>query len=96
MLFRSVIRLLPGGAKIIGRGGTADYIVDTAMVSRAHCRLLATEADQLHVEDLASTNGTFVNEQRVTHAVLTPGDRLRLGRLELDVERSEEEAAEGL
>ena len=41
----------------------------------------------LEVEDLDSTNGTFVNDQRVRKAMLTTGDRLRIGRVELAVTR---------
>jgi pSer/pThr/pTyr-binding forkhead associated (FHA) protein len=53
-------------------------------VSRIHCRLTATD-DALEVVDLSSTNGTFVNDQRVRKAVLSAGDRLRIGRVELTV-----------
>jgi pSer/pThr/pTyr-binding forkhead associated (FHA) protein len=39
------------------------------------------------VLDLKSTNGTFVNDKRVEKATLATGDRLRVGRVELTVER---------
>jgi pSer/pThr/pTyr-binding forkhead associated (FHA) protein len=79
-------RVLPGSMKTIGRATRADFIVDVALVSRVHCRL--TEADgKLEVEDLGSTNGTFVNDRRVKRAVLAPGDRLRIGRVELLITR---------
>jgi len=55
-------------------------------VSRIHCRLTAGE-EQLEVVDLSSTNGTFVNDERVACAKLTKGDRLRVGRVELTVEK---------
>jgi pSer/pThr/pTyr-binding forkhead associated (FHA) protein len=38
---------------------------------------------ELEVRDLDSTNGTFVNGQRIASACLTPGDRLKVGRVEL-------------
>ena len=50
-------------------------MVDAAMVSRLHCRLTAG-ATELQVMDLESTNGTFVNGERVTQASLKAGDRL--------------------
>ena len=53
-------------------------------MSRVHCRLVAT-ASELTVDDLESTNGTFVNADRVVTSALHDGDRLRLGRLELVV-----------
>lgn len=83
---RRTFRLLPGRAKTIGRARRADFVVDTPMVSRVHCRLVASET-HLEVEDLESTNGTFVNGARVERGVLTDGDRLQVGRLELAVLR---------
>jgi pSer/pThr/pTyr-binding forkhead associated (FHA) protein len=79
-------RLRSGAIKTVGRAPRADFIVDAALVSRLHCRLTATD-DKLEVVDLASTNGTFVNDERVDKARLTKGDRLRVGRVELTVER---------
>jgi pSer/pThr/pTyr-binding forkhead associated (FHA) protein len=77
-------RILPGGIRTIGRAPQADFVVDVAMVSRIHCRLTAGPRG-LEVEDLDSTNGTYVNGRRIRTAALVPGDRLRLGRLELVV-----------
>ena len=79
-------RLAPGAIKTVGRAPRADFIVDAALVSRLHCRLTAA-ADALDVEDLSSTNGTYVNDKRVTRAQIVSGDRLRVGRVELTVER---------
>jgi pSer/pThr/pTyr-binding forkhead associated (FHA) protein len=78
-------RVATGAAKTLGRSVRADFIVDVAMVSRVHCRLIADEAGRLIVEDLESTNGTFVNDRRVTKAEVVQGDRLRVGRVELAV-----------
>lgn len=79
-------RLLPGSVKTIGRSSGAEFIADAAMVSRLHCRLTAG-ATELEVVDLESTNGTFVNGQRVTKASLKEGDRLGVGRVELAISR---------
>jgi pSer/pThr/pTyr-binding forkhead associated (FHA) protein len=76
-------RILPGGVRTLGRAAGADFIVDAALVSRVHCRLTALPEGQLEVRDLESTNGTFVNGQRVDVARLAPGDRLQVGRMEL-------------
>lgn len=81
---RLTFRLPPGSVKTIGRSTGAEFIVDAALVSRLHCQLTAT-ADSLHVKDLGSTNGTFVNGTRVKAAQLIDGDRLSVGRLELVV-----------
>ena len=82
----TTFRLRPGAVKTVGRAPRADFIVDVALVSRLHCRLTAGE-EQLEVVDLSSTNGTFVNDERIDRAKLTKGDRLRVGRVELLVER---------
>jgi pSer/pThr/pTyr-binding forkhead associated (FHA) protein len=79
-------RLTPGAIKTVGRATRADFIVDAALVSRIHCRLTATDR-HLEVEDLSSTNGIFVNDKKVDRARLTSGDRLRVGRVELTIEK---------
>ena len=79
-------RIRPGKIKTIGRSAGAEFIVDAARVSRLHCQLTAG-ATELQVLDLQSTNGTFVNGQRVTEAHLKAGDKLGVGRVELVVTR---------
>jgi pSer/pThr/pTyr-binding forkhead associated (FHA) protein len=79
-------RLHTGAIKTLGRAPRADFIVDAPLVSRLHCRITAAD-EILEVVDLKSTNGTFVNDARVQRGQLKNGDRLRLGRVELSVER---------
>lgn len=81
-------RVVPGAIKTVGRAPRADFILDAALVSRIHCRLEAGN-DNLEVIDLASTNGTYVNDKRVARARLASGDRLRIGRVELKVEKTQ-------
>lgn len=81
-------RLLPGSIKTVGRATRADFVLDVALVSRFHCRLTVLPNGALEVEDLQSTNGTFVNDARIERRALTDGDRLRVGRVELTVERA--------
>jgi pSer/pThr/pTyr-binding forkhead associated (FHA) protein len=78
-------RLPTGASRTMGRGPRADFIVDLALVSRIHCRVTAA-SDRLEVEDLSSTNGTFINDTRVEKGQLADGGRLRIGRVELAVE----------
>jgi len=81
-------RILPGSIKTIGRAPRADFIVDATLVSRIHCRLTAG-ASELEMVDLDSTNGTFVNGQRVPRAALKSGDRLGVGHVDLVITRAE-------
>jgi len=82
-----LFRLLPGSIKTVGRAPRADFIVDVPLVSRLHCRL-TLQPDGLLVEDLESTNGTFVNGERVTRLLMRHGDALRVGRMEFSVRES--------
>ena len=76
-------RILPGGVRTVGRATGADFIIDAALISRVHCRLTALPSGELEVRDLESTNGTFINGQRIETARLSSGDRLGVGRVEL-------------
>jgi pSer/pThr/pTyr-binding forkhead associated (FHA) protein len=76
-------RILAGGVRTIGRATGADFIVDAPLVSRVHCRLTASADGNLEVQDLDSTNGTFINGKRVEAGRLKSGDRLGVGRIEL-------------
>jgi pSer/pThr/pTyr-binding forkhead associated (FHA) protein len=83
-------RVTPGAIRTLGRGAVADFVVDGPMVSRLHARVLVSASGLLEVEDLGSTNGTYVNDRRVTHSVLVAGDLLRLGRVEINVSQAGE------
>lgn len=74
-------RLLPGTLKTMGRAPRADFVVDAALVSRVHCRFTLDQTNQLALEDLGSTNGTFVNGKKVGKATLSDGDKLTVGRV---------------
>jgi pSer/pThr/pTyr-binding forkhead associated (FHA) protein len=93
---RVSFRMPVGAVKTIGRSAGAEFIVDSALVSRLHCQL-SSIGDTLRVKDLESTNGTFVNGRRIASAELRDGDCLRVGRVELRVSRrTEQPAAERL
>ena len=88
----AVLRLRPDMVRTLGRAAIADLVVEAPLLSRVHCRLTA-RADMLLVEDLRSTNGTFVNGRRVERAALGDGDRLTVGRVEFAVSRQSAAAA---
>jgi pSer/pThr/pTyr-binding forkhead associated (FHA) protein len=79
-----LFRILPGTLKTMGRAARADFIVDAALVSRLHC-LFTLDGDTLGVEDLNSTNGTWVNGEKVAKVPLLSGDRVKVGRVEFEV-----------
>ncbi len=63
----------------IGREASADIVIADPEVSRAHARLV-TKPGGVIIEDLGSTNGTFVNKQRITAPrAISPGDEITLG-----------------
>ncbi len=63
---------------VIGRGENCDLRVPLVSVSRRHCEL-RVQGQGLKVRDLASSNGTYVNNGRVTEVDLRAGDRLAVG-----------------
>lgn len=71
----------------VGRGGQNDLVLDgDEFASARHARIEA-RGDGVWVQDLESTNGTFVNGSRVAGAQrLNPGDVLRVGETDLVVE----------
>src|SRR6266566_4985119 len=61
-------------------------------VSSHHCELIR-RGDEIVVKDLNSTNGTFINGEKITEAVLKPGQILRLGMIEMRLETGDATAA---
>jgi two-component system cell cycle response regulator len=66
-------------ALVLGRAADADLIVADPSVSGHHARVVRAPDGGYRVEDLHSTNGTFVNGRRVDAAPLKASDRLQLG-----------------
>ena len=71
---------------VLGRDNTADVILDDPGISRRHTEIRVT-SDGPHlvasIRDLGSTNGTFVNGERITSQRLADGDRVNVGRTAL-------------
>ena len=89
--------MLSPGEYVIGRAHDADICVETPVLSRQHARL-TIHHDHLLLEDLASSNGTFVNEQPIVEATrLFPNQSIRLGPdIALEVRHHRTAAAPGV
>ncbi|MGD2174889.1 MAG: SpoIIE family protein phosphatase [Candidatus Brocadiaceae bacterium] len=77
----------------IGRGMDMDVRLDDLTVSKRHARILRNERAEYVLEDLASSNGTFLNDKQVTTKPLTEGDRITIGQTAFEFRRPEAESA---
>ena len=77
---------LSGGA-LLGRGAEADIVLEDSFSSSRHARLVA-QGDAVVLEDLGSTNGTYLNGEPLSGPQpLHEGDRIRIGDSEFVFER---------
>jgi Inner membrane component of T3SS, cytoplasmic domain len=74
-----VTYLLREGNTTVGRHPESDIFLNDVTVSRHHCRFVVTP-DSISIEDSGSTNGTYVNDERVDAAELHAGDEVLIGR----------------
>ena len=74
---------------IIGRSPSADIQIDNLAVSKYHARLIK-QKDQYTVEDLSSTNGTFLNDEKITSTILKHNDIVTVGKHTLVIYYNEE------
>jgi hypothetical protein len=74
---------LMGAITVLGRDDVADIVLDDPGISRRHSEIRVTN-DGPHlvasIRDLGSTNGTFVNSERISSQRLSDGDRITVGR----------------
>ena len=71
----------------IGRHGQCELVLHDPEVSRRHLKL-STGENGWWLDDLGSTNGSFVNGQRITQHTAAPGDRIQIGQSVLVIQRS--------
>jgi pSer/pThr/pTyr-binding forkhead associated (FHA) protein len=76
--------VLGDGDTVAGRSDDVDIFLGDVTVSREHARFTVNE-DGLSVEDLKSTNGTYINAERRDQAQLEPGDEVIIGKFHLVV-----------
>ena len=75
---------LERGTVVLGRGQDADIRFEDELVSRRHCAL-SFDGSSVTVEDLGSTNGTFVDGNFVHKQILDSDNRLQIGKMVLKV-----------
>ncbi len=73
-----------GKTVLVGRAVTSDLAVYDPTVSRKHAELSSTPGG-LFVKDLGSSNGTFVNGNRIAEATVSPGDSITFGKIEFSL-----------
>jgi pSer/pThr/pTyr-binding forkhead associated (FHA) protein len=77
---------LASGVIMIGRGADCQLILEDDYVSTRHARVVSTP-DGIYIEDLGSTNGSYVNGQRITAPTsITMADTVRIGKTILKLE----------
>ena len=76
-----------GPSMTIGRAPECELLIDDTYASSQHARLFGKNGSW-YVEDLGSTNGTFVNDQKLAApAMVQPGDKIRIGTTTLELRR---------
>lgn len=79
---------LLGALTVLGRDASADITLDDPGISRRHAEIRVTYDGPrlvISIRDLGSTNGTYVNGERVESRRLTEGDRITVGRISLNL-----------
>ena len=65
---------------VVGRNNSCDLRIPLSSVSREHCEILIAD-DKIKVKDLGSSNGTYLNNNRIKEKMLEAGDELSIGRV---------------
>ena len=76
------------GVNRFGRGPKSDVLIEHPSISARHCEILLAD-DGVIARDCDSTNGTFLDGQRLTEAKLSPGQILQLGEVQFLVESTD-------
>jgi pSer/pThr/pTyr-binding forkhead associated (FHA) protein len=75
------------GEVIVGRGDNCHVVLNDSYVSQAHARIF-TRGDSVMLEDLGSTNGTYLNRRKIAAPVeLQRGDKVKIGKTVLEMRK---------
>lgn len=87
-----VLEMEPGKRFSVGRTKENDIALDDASVSKMHAALLLNKKGELVLSDTGSTNGTFIDGERIAYGkavVFSAGQKLRFGTIEVEFEEIE-------
>src|SRR5262245_14771536 len=73
------------GEILIGRKGDADIVLNNQHVSRHHAKIVKM-AEGFFLQDLDSTHGTFINNERIEQHLLKHGDKIGLGKDRIELQ----------
>lgn len=83
---RRTIEFVPGSRISVGRAGGNDLVIDDTSVSKIHASLVMAADGSLALADTGSTNGTFVNDRRISYGTATQldkADKVRFGTVKI-------------
>ncbi|MDY7011424.1 MAG: FHA domain-containing protein [Planctomycetota bacterium] len=69
----------------VGRADDCILRIPLMSISRQHCKLIKSD-NELQIQDMGSSNGTYINNRRVNKTVLNAGDRITLGTVTFTVQ----------
>src|SRR6185295_11158105 len=75
------------GRTVVGRAHTCDVVINDDSISRQHAEIVVL-TDQVQVSDLESRNGTYRDGQLLVQTMVTAGDRLLFGDVDVVLERA--------
>lgn len=79
-----------GKRRSVGRNKQNDLMIDDTSVSKIHAALILNRENQFQVADTGSTNGTFVNEQRIAYGkavTISETDKIKFGTVEVSIKK---------
>ena len=78
----------------VGRDPTVDLLINDPSISRRHCQFTLDAGGSLVVRDLGSTNGVYVDQERVSRCTVRPGVVVQIGAVSLRPEWTEDDVTE--
>ena len=70
----------------VGRAEDCAIVLNDPSISRKHCRFSIDAQGAMVIQDLGSTNGIYVRDERVKHAAIVVGEKFQIGAMEFRIE----------